>query len=101
MPCSLAPANVSSPGDLVHYRVEDGSPVDANAPKGYIERFIHSEVYKRFPSVNGVVHSHAPEVIPFSNTSVPLRSCFHIAGFLGKSDAGLPLVQYGIARIVH
>lgn len=85
MPCNLAPANVASPGHLVQYRVADASPVDPGAPHGYIERFIHSEIYKKFPTVGGVVHSHAPEVIPYGNTKVCLRPCIHMAGFLGES----------------
>lgn len=85
MPRSTAPANVSSHRDLVQYRVADGSPVDPDAPRGYLERFIHSEIYRRFPEINGVVHSHASEVIPYANTAVPLRPCIHMAGFLGES----------------
>jgi HCOMODA/2-hydroxy-3-carboxy-muconic semialdehyde decarboxylase len=35
-----------------------------------------------------VVHFHAPEVIPFGITSVPLQPVFHMAGFLGE---GVPI----------
>jgi ribulose-5-phosphate 4-epimerase/fuculose-1-phosphate aldolase len=87
MPRNTAPANVSSPEDLVQYRVADASPVDSNAPRGYLERYIHSEIYKRYPDVNGVIHSHAPEIIPYTITSSLLRPCIHMAGFIGKSNA--------------
>jgi ribulose-5-phosphate 4-epimerase/fuculose-1-phosphate aldolase len=50
---------------------------------GFSERYIHSEVYKAYPSVNAVVHSHSSAVIPFSISSTPLSACFHMAGFLG------------------
>ena len=69
---NVAPALVSSPSDIVEYLVQDASPVNLNAPPGYLERFIHSEVLKLYPTVNSVVHSHAQSVIPFGVTEVPL-----------------------------
>jgi ribulose-5-phosphate 4-epimerase/fuculose-1-phosphate aldolase len=32
-----------------------------------------------------VIHSHAPEVIPFTVTSVPLRTVIHMAGFMPQT----------------
>ena len=46
----MPPALVSTPEDLVEYKVEDASEVEKNAKKGYLERHIHSEIYKRFVS---------------------------------------------------
>jgi ribulose-5-phosphate 4-epimerase/fuculose-1-phosphate aldolase len=83
MSADSAPALVSSPSDLVHYRVADSSPVEPGAKKGYQERFIHSEIYKRFPEVNSVVHSHSEAVLPYTMSGVPMKPAFHIAGFLG------------------
>lgn len=80
---NLAPALVANSSDLVEYYVEDAAPVDPNAPSGFIERYIHSELYKRFPSINSVVHSHSPQVIPYTFSGVPLRPSIHMAGFLG------------------
>ncbi|CAD0083059.1 unnamed protein product [Aureobasidium vineae] len=70
---NLAPALVANASDLVEYYVDDAAPVDPNAPNGFIERYIHSELYKRFPSINSVVHSHSPQVVPytFSGEVVP------------------------------
>ncbi|KIW62326.1 hypothetical protein PV04_10507 [Phialophora macrospora] len=81
----LAPALVASMEDLVIYSIEDGQPVRPDAPRGFSERFIHSEVYKAYPAVQSVVHSHSLEVVPFSISSVPLSACFHMAGFLGTA----------------
>jgi len=78
-----APALVASVSDLVEYHVEDASPVDPNAPKGFSERCIHSELFKRFKGVNSVIHSHAPAVLPYCVSGVPLRPVLHMAGFLG------------------
>lgn len=66
MPRNLAPALLASEADLVEYHVADAEPVDPSAPNGYVERYIHSEIYKRYPGVNSVIHSHASEVIPYT-----------------------------------
>lgn len=69
---SLAPALVSSKEDIELYRVSDASPVNEGAPKGYVERFVHSEVYKKYKDVNAVIHSHSEAVLPFSISSIPV-----------------------------
>ncbi|EME40355.1 class II aldolase like protein [Dothistroma septosporum NZE10] len=82
---SLAPALVSQREDLEEYYVEDASPVNKDAPKGYAERFIHSEIYKKYKSVNAVVHAHSESVLPFAINSVPLRPVFHMSGVMGST----------------
>ncbi|KAJ5609955.1 hypothetical protein N7510_006674 [Penicillium lagena] len=81
----LAPALVASVGDLVIYRIKDGQPVAAESPRGFSERFIHSEIYKAYQGVQAVVHSHSLDVVPFSISATPLQACFHMAGFLGTA----------------
>lgn len=81
---SLAPALVSSLSDLVEYHVEDASPVREDVPRGYAERVIHSELYKKYKDVRSVVHSHSEAVVPFSISSVPLRPVFHMGGVMGR-----------------
>lgn len=82
---SIAPALVSTRQDIVEYLVANASPVEPNAPQGVGERFIHSEIYKRFSGINSVVHSHSSEVIPYTISNVPFRPAIHMAGFLGMS----------------
>jgi ribulose-5-phosphate 4-epimerase/fuculose-1-phosphate aldolase len=77
---SLAPALVTT-GDIMEYDL-DGNPVDARGRASFLERFIHSEIYRARPDVNAVIHSHAPTVIPFSVSQVPLQPITHVAGFL-------------------
>lgn len=86
---NLAPALVSSLQDLVEYKVSDASAVNEDAPRGYAERFIHSELYKKYRGVNSVIHSHAEAVIPFGVCSVPLRPVFHMGGVMGMVDPSL------------
>lgn len=74
----MAPANVSSSKDLVEYNVADAKSVDANAPRGYIERYIHSEIYKKYPAVNSVIHSHSNAVIPYTITG-KTWTCFDLS----------------------
>lgn len=79
-----APAIVASPDDFVTYHVANASSVDPDAPKGYIERYIHSEVYKRFSNVSCVIHAHAEDVLAYANSGVPMKPVFHMVGYLGK-----------------
>ena len=62
--------------------------VDPKGRNAVLERFIHGEIYKARPDVMVVVHSHAPSVVPFSITQVPLRPVFHMSTFLWK---GVPV----------
>ncbi|KEF55107.1 uncharacterized protein A1O9_08760 [Exophiala aquamarina CBS 119918] len=94
MPRNMAPANISSVQDLVQYNVADAAAVDLNAPPGYIERYIHSEIYRRFPGVKSVIHSHASTVIPYSITGVPLRACLHMTEFLGATTPVYDIAKY-------
>jgi ribulose-5-phosphate 4-epimerase/fuculose-1-phosphate aldolase len=78
-----APALVSNRNDFIEYHVEDSEPVHPPQPKGYSERYIHGELFARFPNVQCVIHSHSEAVIPFMTAKVPIRPVFHMAGFLG------------------
>jgi HCOMODA/2-hydroxy-3-carboxy-muconic semialdehyde decarboxylase len=60
------------PSDIMLFGL-DGEPIDHDGRPVYSERFIHSEVYRARPDVNGCVHTHSPTVVPFSVTKVPLK----------------------------
>ena len=83
MSADSAPALVSSEDDLVSYFVEEASAANPDAPRGYIERYIHSEMYKRYPDLHSVIHAHAPEVLPYAISGVPMKPVFHMPAFLG------------------
>jgi ribulose-5-phosphate 4-epimerase/fuculose-1-phosphate aldolase len=76
----LAPGLVTAT-DLVEYDL-DGNPVNAKAPQGYRERFLHGAIYKARPDVNSIVHSHMPSVLPYTDVTTPLRPMYHMASFL-------------------
>jgi ribulose-5-phosphate 4-epimerase/fuculose-1-phosphate aldolase len=88
---NLAPELVTS-ADIVEYDL-DSEPVDPKAPRGFLERYIHGEIYKARPDVGSVIHTHSPSVVPFGITTTPLRPVYHMSGFLGR---GVP--NYDIAK---
>jgi ribulose-5-phosphate 4-epimerase/fuculose-1-phosphate aldolase len=83
---SLAPALVTA-DDIMEFDL-DGNAVDARGRSVFLERFIHSEIYKARPDVMAVVHTHSLGVIPFTVSQMPLRPMYHNAAFLG---AGAPV----------
>ena len=79
---SMAPALVGA-ADIVTYDL-DGNALGGDTRRGYVERYIHSEIYRARPDVMAIVHSHCASVLPFACSSVPLRPVFHMAGFLKR-----------------
>src|SRR5438034_5984115 len=61
---NVAPAQVTHQ-DILSFDL-DGRAIDAEGQRVYLERFIHSEIYRRWPEVNAVVHSHSPTIVSFS-----------------------------------
>ncbi len=85
---SLAPELVGA-DDIMSFDLASAAQEgDARTP--YLERFIHGEIYARRADVQAVVHSHAPGVVPFAASSVPLRPIYHMGGFLGT---GVPVFE--------
>jgi len=80
---SIAPATVTA-RDVMEFGM-DGEPLNARGRRPYLERFIHSEIYRLRPDVVAVVHSHSPALIPFGITGTSLRPVFHMSGFLGSA----------------
>jgi HCOMODA/2-hydroxy-3-carboxy-muconic semialdehyde decarboxylase len=83
---SMAPELVTV-ADILDYRL-DGEPVDARGRTSYLERFIHSEIYRARPDVHAIVHCHTPSLIPFAASSVPMRAMYHMAAFVAE---GVPV----------
>ena len=77
---SLAPALVTA-ADLMELDAES-EPLAGDKRKGFIERYIHGEIYRARPEVMAVVHSHSPSVIPFGVTRTKLRPIYHMGSFL-------------------
>ncbi len=82
------PGNVRA--DNVFPWTLDDAPAGHTHPT-YTERFIHGRIYQARPDVGGIVHCHAPELIPYASGGVPLRPLYHMAGFQG--DDPLPIFE--------
>jgi HCOMODA/2-hydroxy-3-carboxy-muconic semialdehyde decarboxylase len=79
---SMAPALVAA-ADILEFDL-DGNPVAAGGRPVYLERFIHSEIYRVRPDVGAIVHSHSHAIIPFGVVrSHKLRAIFHMSAFVG------------------
>ena len=78
---SLAPALVTA-DDIMEFDL-DGNPVDARGRTVFLERFIHSEIYKARPDVMSVCHNHSAATIPFGVSDVPLKPIFHMGSVIG------------------
>jgi HCOMODA/2-hydroxy-3-carboxy-muconic semialdehyde decarboxylase len=85
---SLAPELVAA-GDILEFDL-DNEPVNARGRNLYTERFLHGEIYKARPDVVAVCHCHAPPVIPFGTTDVPLKPMYHRAAFIAL---GVPVFE--------
>jgi ribulose-5-phosphate 4-epimerase/fuculose-1-phosphate aldolase len=92
---SLAPALVSAV-DLVEHDADSEALADKR--KGFIERYIHGEIYRARPEVMAVVHSHSAAVIPFGVTRTPLRPLYHMGSFLWS---GAPVFDIRQVREDH
>lgn len=80
---SMAPSMITE-DDIVECDFE-GVVHDAQGRKSYLERFIHSAIFKARPDVMAVIHSHSPAIIPFGVTGARLRPICHMSGFLGST----------------
>ncbi len=79
----MAPGQVTA-GDILEFGL-DGAPLNANGRPVYLERFIHSEIYKARPEAMAVIHSHSHSIVPLSiSKTAQLRAVFHMAGFIGE-----------------
>ena len=85
---ALAPALVTV-ADLMEHDA-DSEALAGDSRKGFIERYIHGEIYRKRPEVMAIVHSHSPSVIPFGVTRTRLRPVYHMGSFLWS---GVPVFE--------
>src|SRR5947209_5929440 len=80
---SRAPSLVQ-PDDILEYDL-DSNPIIPPKERPYSERVIHGEIFKARPDVNAVCHHHAPSIMPFAISGVPLVPVFHLGASMGAS----------------
>jgi HCOMODA/2-hydroxy-3-carboxy-muconic semialdehyde decarboxylase len=96
---SLAPASTMA-DDIMEFDL-DCNAIDPKGRSGFLERYLHGEIYKKRPDVMAIAHSHSPSVIAFGLSHVPMRAMYHNAAFLA---AGVPVFdireKFGATDIV-
>ena len=96
---SLAPALVQ-PGDIIEFTL-DCVACEQQGRNGFLERYLHGEIYKARPDVMAIAHSHSAAVIPFGLVETPMVATYHNAAFLA---AGVPVFdireKFGTTDIV-
>jgi ribulose-5-phosphate 4-epimerase/fuculose-1-phosphate aldolase len=83
---SLAPAMVTA-DDIMEFDLGCNA-VDPRGRNGFIERFLHGEIFRARPDVMAIAHSHSASVIAFGLSQTPMRAMYHNAAFLA---AGVPV----------
>jgi HCOMODA/2-hydroxy-3-carboxy-muconic semialdehyde decarboxylase len=95
----LAPQMVTA-DDIMEFDL-DANAIDARGRNGFIERYLHAEIFRARPDVMAVVHSHSPAAIAFGLVGTPMRAMYHNAAFLA---AGAPVFdireKFGTTDIV-
>jgi len=80
---SRAPGLVQA-DDILEYDL-DSNPIVPPKERPYSERVIHGEIFKARPDVAAVCHHHAPSIMPFAISGVPLQPVFHLGASMGAS----------------
>jgi ribulose-5-phosphate 4-epimerase/fuculose-1-phosphate aldolase len=85
-------AGMVTAADIIEYDLDSnpagGSKGGGSKDDGYLERFIHGEIYKMRPDVMAVIHAHSAEMITFAAAGVPLRNMIHTGSFIND---GVPV----------
>ncbi|MBI3705506.1 MAG: class II aldolase/adducin family protein [Rhizobiales bacterium] len=96
---SLAPQMITA-DDIMEFDF-DCNAIDARGRNGFIERYLHGEIFRARPDVLAIAHSHSPSVIAFGLSNAPMRAMYHNAAFLA---AGVPVFdireKFGTTDIV-
>ena len=67
----------------IHEFTLDSQIVKPIKERLYGERVIHGEIYKARPEVNAVCHHHAPSMLPFCVTNMPMKPLNHLGATMG------------------
>ncbi|SFI90312.1 class II aldolase/adducin family protein [Albimonas pacifica] len=76
------PPSATRAADFLPHDLSGGVRAEAPGPL-FAERWIHAEVYAQRPDVHAVVHHHAPAILPFCLSDVPLVPVSQTGGWMG------------------
>jgi ribulose-5-phosphate 4-epimerase/fuculose-1-phosphate aldolase len=96
---SLAPQMITA-DDIMEFDI-DSNAIDARGRNGFIERYLHGEIFRARSDVMAIAHSHSPSTIAFGLSNMPMLAMYHNAAFLA---AGVPVFdireRFGATDIV-
>jgi ribulose-5-phosphate 4-epimerase/fuculose-1-phosphate aldolase len=88
----------AEPSDVMHVDLNGKRVDNTSGVRSPGEVYLHSEIYKRSPGVNAVVHAHPPGVVLCTIAGVkirPIYGAFDASG-MRLAMAGLPLYERAI-----
>jgi ribulose-5-phosphate 4-epimerase/fuculose-1-phosphate aldolase len=77
-------AQLVEPEDILEFQL-DGTPAQPTEARVFAERVIHAAIFRMRPDVQAVCHHHAPAVMPFCISGVPLVPVFHLGATMGAT----------------
>lgn len=80
--------------DIIEYDL-DSNRVGGSTGDGYLERYIHGEIFKARPDVMAVIHAHSAEAITFAAAGVPMRNMIHTGGFINDGVPVFDVRKFG------
>src|SRR3977135_818912 len=96
---SLAPQMITA-DDIMEFDL-DCNAVDPHGRNGFIERYLHGEIFRARPDVMAGAPRHSASGIAFGLSNTPMRAMYHNAAFLA---AGVPVFdireKFGTTDIV-
>lgn len=69
-------------GDIMQFAL-DGTPLEGDDRKPFLERFIHGALYEARPDIHAVVHSHSRTVVCYSISDQPVKPVMHSCACIG------------------
>lgn len=79
---SVRAAELVTRADIVELDLSS-NPVRPTDARLFAERVLHAAVYEARPDVMAVCHHHAPAVLPFCVSGVPLEPVIHLGATMG------------------
>lgn len=74
------------PDDILEYGL-DSEPTSPSEAALYSERVMHGALYRRRPDVTAICHHHAPAIMPFCISEIPLEPINQLGGTFGDGVA--------------